>query len=412
MTTVDPGSLDYERVACNLAEALANPPSASEGGDHRWLHQSLSTGAAGVAIMHDVLAGNGTGRHSRADAWLAHASTEQLTAGDRSGLWFGAPAVAFAAEVCNPHRYRSALIDLNRAVTSLTRDRLAAAAARMDAARRPVMAEFDLVRGLTGLGAYLLTGDPDSTLLRGVLDYLVRLTEPVPASDDAGTAVPGWWVNGAPSVGSPIRAHGNLGMAHGISGPLALLALAMRAGVTVPGHATAMQRIEQWLDAWRQPSPVGPWWPTSVTLADVMDGLPAQDSAGRPSWCYGTPGLARAQQLAAIARRDRQRQTDAEDALAQCLADPTQLAQLTDPYLCHGWAGLALTTWYAAADAATSHLTGHLPRIAAALVDHILRRDNLHPPGLIDGAAGAALALYTVARDRRAGRWPACLLIT
>jgi len=411
MTAVRPGRLDSERLAHDLAEAFADPPRGRGFGDHRWSHQSLSKGAAGVAVMHNVLARSGTVGPGRADAWLARAASEQLTAGDRSGLWFGAPAVAFAAEVCDPLRYRSALTDLDLAVTTLIRDRLAAAAARMDAARRPGMAEFDLVRGLTGLGAYLLARDRGSVLLRGVLDYLVRLTEPVPVGDDAGTAVPGWWVDGAPSVRSPIRAHGNLGIAHGISGPLALLALAMRAGVTVTGHATAMQRIEQWLDSWRQPSPAGPWWPKYVTLAEVAAGRPAQDSAGRPSWCYGTPGLARAQQLAAIARRDRQRQADAEDALARCLADPAQLAQLTDPYLCHGWAGLAVTTWYAAADASTTSLTEQLPRIATALAEHTLRRDGPHPPGLIDGAAGAALALYTIACDSRASRWPACLLI-
>jgi hypothetical protein len=179
-----------------------------------------------------------------------------------------------------------------------------------------------------------------------------------------------------PSLGSPIRAHGNLGMAHGISGPLALLALAMRAGVMVTGHAAAMWRIEQWLDSWRQTSPAGPWWPTYVTLAEVTASRPARNRPGRPSWCYGTPGLARAQQLAGIARGDRQRQADAEDALSRCLADPAQLAQLTDPYICHGWAGLALTVWCASADAGTPTLTEQLPQIVRALAEHSLRRDG------------------------------------
>ena len=57
----------------------------------------------------------------------------------------------------------------------------------------------------------------------------------------------------------------------------------------------------------------------------------------------GTPGLARAQQLAALALGDRARQQAAEDALARCLADPVQLARISDPALCHGWAGLLLT---------------------------------------------------------------------
>jgi hypothetical protein len=43
-----------------------------------------------------------------------------------------------------------------------------------------------------------------------------------------------------------------------IAGPLALLALAMRRGITVPGQDEAIDRICAWLDAWRQPGTAGP----------------------------------------------------------------------------------------------------------------------------------------------------------
>ncbi|MGH3814766.1 MAG: hypothetical protein ACRDUV_20360 [Pseudonocardiaceae bacterium] len=33
----------------------------------------------------------------------------------------------------------------------------------------------------------------------------------------------------------------------------------------------------------------------------------------------------------------------AEHALASCLSDPAQLARISDPALCHGWAGLIAT---------------------------------------------------------------------
>ncbi|MGH8910153.1 MAG: lanthionine synthetase LanC family protein [Egibacteraceae bacterium] len=46
-----------------------------------------------------------------------------------------------------------------------------------------------------------------------------------------------------------------------------------------------------------------------------------QPGPQRPSWCYGTPGLTRAQQLAALALGDRQRQRQAENALAGCITD-------------------------------------------------------------------------------------------
>jgi len=46
--------------------------------------------------------------------------------------------------------------------------------------------------------------------------------------------------------------HGNLGIAHGITGPLALLAVAMKRGVAVAGRAGAIGRICPWTDRWRR----------------------------------------------------------------------------------------------------------------------------------------------------------------
>lgn len=63
-------------------------------------------------------------------------------------------------------------------------------------------------------------------------------------------------------------------------------------------------------------------------------------SAGRtipPSWCYGTPGIARALQLAALATGNRTRRATAERALIGCLADERQVRQIIDTSLCHGW---------------------------------------------------------------------------
>ncbi|MGH3998746.1 MAG: lanthionine synthetase LanC family protein, partial [Pseudonocardiaceae bacterium] len=136
----------------------------------------------------------------------------------------------------------------------------------------------------------------------------------------------------------------------------------------------------------------------------------SQPGPARPSWCYGTPGLARAQQLAALARGDQTRQAAAEQALAACVADPTQLARVIDPNLCHGWAGLAATVWHAAADAATTDLDTHLPLLLRALIDHADEDITSPLPGLIEGRAGVALTLHTIAAATPS-RWPACLLI-
>jgi lantibiotic biosynthesis protein len=130
----------------------------------------------------------------------------------------GAPAVAFAIAASAPGHYREARLALRSLIADITRARLHAAHARIDAAARPPLEEYDLVRGLTGLGASLLYSDPDPGLLAQVLRYLVRLTTPVPATDAAGLAVPGWWSSSNPNLTtSTPGGHGNFGMAHGIS---------------------------------------------------------------------------------------------------------------------------------------------------------------------------------------------------
>lgn len=199
-------------------------------------------------------------------------------------------------------------------------------------------------------------------------------------------------------------------MAHGICGPLALLALACSAGITVPGQLDAIATIRSWLEACRQNGPAGPWWPERLTLPEPRAGSIRQDGPARPSWCYGTPGIARALQLAALAERDLAAQAAAENALLACISDDAQLSLLDGPTLCHGWAGLVATVSAVASDALTSALADRLPALSSRLVN---RLDGAHDlrSGLIDGTAGAALVL----QDLSAGaltRWAGCLLIT
>lgn len=206
--------------------------------------------------------------------------------------------------------------------------RLRRAHERIDAEQLPVLREYDLIRGLTGIGAYLLHRHHGGELLHSVLFYLVRLTEPRRIDGDT---MPGWWTANAPNdQPSPQLpgGHGNLGMAHGIAGPLALLCTALWHGITVVGQVDAIGRICAWLDQWRTGTGRRAWWPETVSATDQRAGTVRQTGPGRPSWCYGTPGRARAQQLAGLALADERRQHHAEQALAGCITDEGQLAQL------------------------------------------------------------------------------------
>ncbi|MGH3929681.1 MAG: lanthionine synthetase C family protein, partial [Pseudonocardiaceae bacterium] len=345
---------DAHAAAAAIADRLACPLPTPSHAEHP---HSLGNGAAEVALLHIERAATGLCGWDTAHTWLAAAADGDISAGPNATLFFGAPALAFAlhAAADRPGKYERALCALDASVTTVTRRRLDQAHARIDRGDRPALAEFDLINGLTGLGAHLLRRDPSGDLVRQVLAYLVRLTEPLGAE-----GLPGWWTDLAPTGRRSTHlpgGHGNFGMAHGISGPLALLSLAMRRGIVAEGQAAAVQRICSWLDAWRQKHETGPWWPETITLEETRLGRVKQTRPMRPSWCYGTSGLARAQQLAGLAIGDTDRQRMAEQALIGCLTDPDQLRRITDSSLCHGSAGLFQTAWRIAADAHAPELT-------------------------------------------------------
>lgn len=196
-----------------------------------------------------------------------------------------------------------------------------------------------------------------------------------------------------------------------IGGALALLSTTMRRAVTVAGQGEAIQRICTWLDTWQRGPSSQPWWPETVSLAELRSQRPNAHHPHRPGWCYGTPGLARAMQLAGLALGDRERQQLAEEALAACIADDRQLSHLTDASLCHGWAGLVLTVWRVAGDSHDPHrLAGRIPHLLARLDRHV-RDDPTAVDGFLEGTAGILLAQHTIRRSTPPpSHWDACLL--
>ncbi len=407
---------DALAAADAIANQLANPPTIPTAntatGRGRRRPQSLAGGAAGIALLHIERARAGRGEWTTAHAWLSAAVRDELSAGPNASLFFGAPTLAFVthAAVDRPGKLTRALADLDTSTAAVTRRRLDDAHTRIDRGDRPALAEFDLIRGLTGLGAYHLQRHPHHDITRAVLSYLVRLTEPLPGRTEG---LPGWWTDlaptGQPSPDYP-EGHGNLGMSHGIAAPLALLSLALRRGVVVDGHTDAIGRICTWLHTWQQEHRYGPWWPGIITVDEVHKGHVEQSSRQRPSWCYGTPGLARAQQLAGLATGDTTRQHTAETAMLGCLRDPAQLARIVDSGLCHGMAGVFQTAWRMAADAHTPNIAAELPRLSGRLLTQL--RCAPDETEFLDGTAGAALALHTAGTDTSPrASWDACLLL-
>jgi hypothetical protein len=354
-------------------------------------------------MLHIERALSGVPGWQAAHDWLTEATSDGLSIGTDASLFHGAPALAFALHAARPASYVPARQVLDTGVSLVIKDRLSAAHARLAHRKRPRLAEFDLISGLTGLGAHLQRHRPDHHLVRAILSYLVRLTEPI-------DGLPGWWTLSSPDRTTAYSAggHGNNGMAHGISGPLSLLSSTARSGTAVPGQTEAIDRICAWLDSWQQDHHGSPWWPETVSLTDHQRQKTSQNGPGRPSWCYGTPGIARALQLASLATGDRARHRTAQAAMAGCLDDTLQLERITGQGLCHGSAGLFMTVT-AFADETADPTDLPLDQVASLLVNGTADSSAV---GFLTGSAGYALALHALAASAPpATRWDACLLL-
>jgi lantibiotic biosynthesis protein len=332
--------------------------------------QALSEGTLGAALLPVE-----RGDLAEARPLLATAVAGGVSAGSNASLFHGAPALEFVLSRAGQDSWH-----VRAATDRVMTARLAAARRRYESGRLPALQEFDLIQGIAGLTALLLSREEPPPLAADALSYLTSLQRPVTVD---GRELPGWWSPDGPGHEKAPGGHGNNGVAHGAAGILSALAIGAIRGVRVDGQETAIDAFASWLETWG-----ASWW---VTLQELSTGVPPRPTALRPSWCYGTIGVARALQLAGLATGDHSRRQAAEDAALAALGDPARLARVTDASLCHGWAGILTVTGAVAADSPVPERFDAPLR----LVRHRLASEiaALPKPGFLEGRAGAQLAL-------------------
>ncbi|MEV4433185.1 lanthionine synthetase C family protein [Streptomyces sp. NPDC049555] len=415
-------------VVALVAHRLADPAIGAAGAASAFRAAGLGDGAPGIALLHAELAYADPAHRSAAHRWLRHgaALVGRATVPAAQGLYGPVAALSFALHrAAEGHAAQGHLARQVAELAGLRADREERRLGMRPGERMgcTVLTAYDVISGQAGLGAHLLElggPAPKAAAVRTVR-ALTALARPVRAD---GLLLPGWWVALDADAYRPVppaQGHANLGTAHGLPGPLALLALAWRQGLRVPGQRAAITGFAEWLLAQRRTDAVGPWWPGQVTAG------PAPSRPGRPSWCYGTPGIARALQLAGLALGVSRWQEAGVDALRAALARAAsgEVEPAAEAGLCHGLAGLLQTTWRVARDSGDAELAGHLPWLAARLLDLVdedrpygfaeapgARPPEEHPGGFLTGASGAALALHTFATDTAPDtRWDRALLL-
>lgn len=204
---------------------------------------------------------------------------------------------------------------------------------------------FDTMAGLTGVIAYfLLYKDEEEvrSFIEEGLTYLVLLTKD---REVYGHTVPNYYIsseNQFLEMEKEFYKKGNfnLGLSHGITGPLAVLSMALIEGIEIEGQREAIKRILEDLKIFNYIDDKGAvYWPGRIKLEDYIN-KQCNIDASRASWCYGTPGIARAIYMAGIAVDDKESKKLSIKAINGLSHMEKEDWQLNSPTICHGYAGL------------------------------------------------------------------------
>jgi hypothetical protein len=218
--------------------------------------------------------------------------------------------------------------------------------------RTPWTADYDLIRGLAGLGVYAIERLPHPSALACLARVLERLAETAERGAQGITwhtapeLLPDWQREMYP------KGYYNLGVAHGVPGAIAMLGAAsaaagsMAASADSPAGLAALagdvaQRARdlvhgavRWLLAQRLPDNDEAWFGASFSAE-------LKPTRSRLAWCYGDPGIAATLLLAARACREPDWEAFAVEMGLHAAARPVPASMVRDAGLCHGSAGLA-----------------------------------------------------------------------
>ncbi|MFE2350020.1 lanthionine synthetase C family protein [Kitasatospora cineracea] len=405
------------RLADALTDRLRDPdalPHAGHGtgSDERWKTASLASGHAGIALLFAQRALRVPQERHTAHRYVELAAASLRTQpAPHHGLLYEVAGLGFALHLTGHG------VGYARALSALDARCGAAAAALarlVESVPLGPMARYDALDGLAGLGRYLLLrGLGPSADMEQLLKALVAMTA---TTGHRGREVPRYWSttppNWHPDADPELRASGhlNLGMGHGIAGPLAMLATAHLQGARVEGQSEAIGRLVALLERFRSEDEHGPYWPPTVSLP-TYEGTASGRRRGRVAWCYGAPGISRALQLAGRALDRQDWAADAEASVVGLTRLPPEQFGMEHWSLCHGWAGVLHLLGYFTDGPSGPRIVELRERVAARIIDDFdtaglpplqLGHDRLgegcHPAGFLEGAAGLALALDAYAR--------------
>lgn len=307
-----------EQSVAEIAQALAGPAGEAD-------HPSYANGNAGIAVFFGYLAvERGEQRLADlADQKLSQA-IDALSEGSLDvGFFSGFTGIAWTSRHLEELLTGEVRPERNEEV-----DRFLAEVLRVPSWR----GYYDLIYGLVGIGSYALDHADRGTaaaLLMAVLERLEELAE----EEEEGLA---WTTRPELIRRESMRqlhpaGYRDLGMAHGISGVIGLLARAVDSGLAPEAAPRLLRGAVPWLLSCRRPADGGSAFPD-------LDSR--REESCRSAWCYGDPGVASALFAAGRALGEAGWEREALAVALHDCARPLAGTGVVDPCICHGAAGL------------------------------------------------------------------------
>jgi class I lanthipeptide synthase len=425
-------------IACTLGERMREPaslPPLLRGiGDQTkpsqlWEPSALAGGFIGIALMYSYFADcfPDQGWETIAQAYFAAAarSTQQFPV-EGPQLYRGSSGFAFALQMAcqGGTRYQKTLHQTRR---SLCEQVLYRQWRRPESAGGVSSRDYDFISGASGILAYLITIEqPDTLVLQAIdtlLAYLTWLAEPgQPLGQERWFLPPELFPPGHPKKSSP-QGMFDCGLAHGIPGPLAALALAWLSGYRYPGLQDALQTLSNWLLQHALADQWGRNWPYFLPQDLSQSAERWQTLQGaRAGWCYGAPGVARSLWLAGLALDNAKLCQISLETVETMLKRPSPVRNLQSPTLCHGLAGFLQICLHFAHENQASLVREQIPVLTQELLStynpdapfgfrDIEFEDAFDRPGWLVGAAGVVMTLLSVSTDKFPV-WDRCLLLS
>jgi lantibiotic modifying enzyme len=421
----EPFSTYTRDAALLIAEQMRDPEFVSETAiltgqrsiypSSGWLATCLANGDAGMAMMYGYLEKcfPGQGWEALAQVYLRRAAAAtQHTQLIFPGLFAGTAgmAVAIATLNNNGQRYRKMLDRLHAGLCTQVLQRNWQGAREQDGVAD---SDYDVVSGASGVLAYLVSiKSPNEQVLSAVetlLRYLLWLAEPgQPHNLERWYVPPALLATDRHREQYPQGAF-NCGLAHGIPGPLAALALTWLSGYRYPGLSEAIAYLSEWLIEHRLTDDWGINWPAAVPFeasASPQEWREVEPTRG--AWCYGSPGVARSLALAGQALEDKRLSQIALEAIEAVLHRPLEKLFLPSPTLCHGTAGLLQICLHFANESESPLVKEHITLLTEQILDtfdpaaafSFYDRDEVQPldqPAWLTGTAGTAMTLLAAA---------------